>query len=302
MWYIVLSLAIVVLFIALLAEIKSSNKKTDETNNLLSDYQKRVDEQQKLLDDYRALEKNFDNIGEGYEQALLSFDNMEEEKQKMMQTCSQLEQEVAKMKGAYQAVQQNYEIVDQLVKQAEAEAGKSETDAKLIGIIRKLQDLSELGSQAPINVGKRGVPRQIADEAVAQSGILSAKYVRFGIMVADDAADAEFYTTPAKASRVIALLLENSAKFTTDGKVTLFISVADGNISFAVEDSGMGVPAEEAEHVFEPYFKLNSYFDGYGVGLSVARSIARRLGGDVVLDATYTEPGARFVFTLPLAK
>ena len=291
MWYIVLSLAIVVLFIALLAEIKSSNKKTDETNNLLSDYQKRVDEQQKLLDDYRALEKNFDNIGEGYEQALLSFDNMEEEKQKMMQTCSQLEQEVAKMKGAYQAVQQNYEIVDQIVKQAEAEAGKSETDAKLIGIIRKLQDLSELGSQAPINVGKRGVPRQIADEAVAQSGILGAKYVRFGIMVAEDAADAEFYTTPAKASRVIALLLENSAKFTTDG-----------NISFAVEDSGMGVPAEEAEHVFEPYFKLNSYFDGYGVGLSVARSIARRLGGDVVLDTTYTEPGARFVFTLPLAK
>ena len=165
-----------------------------------------------------------------------------------------------------------------------------------------MQDLSELGSQAPINVGKRGVPRQIADEAVAQSGILGAKYVRFGIMVAEDAADAEFYTTPAKASRVIALLLENSAKFTTDGKVTLFISVADGNISFAVEDSGMGVPAEEAEHVFEPYFKLNSYFDGYGVGLSVARSIARRLGGDVVLDTTYTEPGARFVFTLPLAK
>jgi predicted nuclease with TOPRIM domain len=192
MWYGILILAIVVLFIALLAEIKSSNKKTDETNNLLSDYQKRVDEQQKLLDDYRALEKNFDNVGEGYEQALLAFDKMEEEKQKMLETSSQLEQEVQKMKGAYQAVQQNYEIVDQLVKQAETEAGKLETDAKLIGIIRKLQDLSELGSQAPINVGKRGVPRQIADEAVAQSGILNAKYVRFGIMVAEDAADAEF--------------------------------------------------------------------------------------------------------------
>lgn len=302
MWYGILILAIVVLFVALLAEIRSSNKKTDETNNLLSDYQKRVDEQQKLLDDYRALEKNFDNVGEGYEQALLAFDKMEEEKQKMLETSSQLEQEVQKMKGAYQAVQQNYDIIGQLAQQAEDEAGKPESSAKLLSIVRKLQDLSELGSQAPINVGKRGVPRQIADEAVAQSGILSAKYVRFGIMVAEDAADAEFYTTPAKASRVIALLLENSAKFTTDGKVTLFISVADGNISFAVEDSGMGVPAEEAEHVFEPYFKLNSYFDGYGVGLSVARSIARRLGGDVVLDTTYTEPGARFVFTLPLAK
>lgn len=302
MWYIILISVIVVLFIALLAEIKSSNKKTDESNNLLSDYQRRVDEQQKLLDDYRSLEKNFNNIGEGYEQALLSFDSIEEEKQKMRNTCSQLEQEVQKMKGTFQAAQQNYDIVDQLVQQAEAEAGKPDGNAKLMGIIRKLQDLSELCSQAPINIGKRGVPRQIADEAVAQSGILNAKYVRFGIMVAEDANEAKFHTTPAKASRVIALLLENAAKFTTDGNVTLYISVADGNISFAVEDSGVGVPAEEAEHVFEPYFKLNSYFDGYGVGLSVARSIARRLGGDVVLDTTYAGPGARFVFTLPLAK
>lgn len=302
MWYGILILVIVVLFVALLYEIKSSNKKTDETNNLLSDYQKRVDEQQKLLDDYRALEKNFDNVGEGYEQALLAFDKMEEEKQKMLATSSQLEQEVQKMKGAYQAAQQNYDIIGQLAQQAEAEAGKPDGAAKLLAIVRKLQDLSELGSQAPVNVGKRGVPRQIADEAVAQSGILNAKDVQFGIMVAEDANEAEFYTTPAKASRVITLLLENAAKFTTGGKVTLYVSLADGNLSFAVEDTGMGVPADEAEHVFEPYVKLNSYFDGNGVGLSVARSIARRLGGDVVLDTTYAGPGARFVFTLPLAK
>jgi len=302
MWYGILILVIVVLFVALLYEIKSSNKKTDETNNLLSDYQKRVDEQQKLLDDYRALEKNFDNVGEGYEQALLAFDKMEEEKQKMLATSSQLEQEVQKMKGAFQAAQQNYDIIGQLAQQAEAEAGKPDGAAKLLAIVRKLQDLSELGSQAPVNVGKRGVPRQIADAAVAQSGILNAKDVQFGIMVAEDANEAEFYTTPAKASRVITLLLENAAKFTTEGKVTLFVDQADGNVRFAVEDTGMGVPAEEAEHIFEPYVKLNSYFDGNGVGLSVARSIARRLGGDVVLDTTYAGPGARFVFTLPLAK
>jgi len=43
---------------------------------------------------------------------------------------------------------------------------------------------------------------------------------------------------------------------------------------------------------------LDEYYEGTGVGLTVARSIARRLGGDVVLDTTYTE-GARFVFSLP---
>ena len=46
------------------------------------------------------------------------------------------------------------------------------------------------------------------------------------------------------------------------------------------------------------FVQLNEYYDGTGIGLTVARSLARRLGGDVVLDTTYTA-GARFVFTLP---
>ena len=44
--------------------------------------------------------------------------------------------------------------------------------------------------------------------------------------------------------------------------------------------------------------QLNDYYDGTGIGLTVARSLARRLGGDVRLDSTYSG-GARFLFTLP---
>ena len=46
--------------------------------------------------------------------------------------------------------------------------------------------------------------------------------------------------------------------------------------------------------------KLNQYFDGQGIGLTVARNLARRLGGDVVLDTTKDTPGSRFVLTLPI--
>ena len=59
------------------------------------------------------------------------------------------------------------------------------------------------------------------------------------------------------------------------------------------------MPPEEAEHIFEEFVQLNEYYNGTGIGLTVARSIARRLDGDIVLDTTYTD-GARFVFTLPL--
>ena len=51
--------------------------------------------------------------------------------------------------------------------------------------------------------------------------------------------------------------------------------------------------------MFDEFVQLNEYYDGTGIGLTVARSIARRLGGDIVLDTTYG-PGARFVMTLPM--
>ena len=74
----------------------------------------------------------------------------------------------------------------------------------------------------------------------------------------------------------------------------------DGNtVDFTVEDMGTGIPAEDAEKIFEPFTKLNSYFDGAGCGLTVARSIARRLNGDVKLD-TLCALGSRFIFTLPV--
>ena len=68
---------------------------------------------------------------------------------------------------------------------------------------------------------------------------------------------------------------------------------------FLVEDTGIGVPPEEAEHIFEHFVQLDDYQVGTGIGLSLARSLGRRLGGDVVLDTSYTF-GARFIFSLPL--
>ena len=68
---------------------------------------------------------------------------------------------------------------------------------------------------------------------------------------------------------------------------------------FVVEDTGIGVPPKEAENIFTEFVQLDEYYEGTGIGLSVARSLARHMGGEVVLDTSYTG-GARFVMTLPL--
>lgn len=83
-----------------------------------------------------------------------------------------------------------------------------------------------------------------------------------------------------------------------EASVVLRVAMKDEQVAFAVEDTGIGVPPEEAEHIFEEFVQLDDYYYGTGIGLTVARNIARRLGGDIVLDTTYTN-GARFVFSLP---
>lgn len=65
-----------------------------------------------------------------------------------------------------------------------------------------------------------------------------------------------------------------------------------------VEDNGIGIPLEEAEHIFDEFVQLDEYYEGTGIGLTVARSLVRRMNGDITLDTSYTS-GARFIFSLP---
>jgi signal transduction histidine kinase len=118
-------------------------------------------------------------------------------------------------------------------------------------------------------------------------------------------------TNKAHAVKALTLILDNARKFTRPAeatgvsvgsrkeRVTLQIEVANDQVCFIVEDTGIGVPPEEANHIFTEFVQLNEYYDGTGIGLSIARSLARGLHGDIFLDTTYTA-GARFVLTLPI--
>ncbi len=71
-------------------------------------------------------------------------------------------------------------------------------------------------------------------------------------------------------------------------------------IAIAISDNGPGIDPKHKEHIFERFVKLNNHEEGAGLGLPLSRLIARLLGGDLVLDTTYTR-GARFILTIPYA-
>lgn len=302
--FIVLAVA-VGLGIALYFQIKASHKQAAEQEQLLKDYQQRVDDQQKLLDDYRALEKNFDSVGEGYEQALLAFDKMEEEQQKNKQINEALEKRCNALQEQCDRLQQHALKSGEVIDQALAgmrEIAKQTANNKLAALIGKISDMDDVEGQKAIGRIDNILVSQVADEAIAASGVDNISYLKFEKQIDPVAAATMLSTNLVKAVRALTHLLDNALKFTTDGSVTLKVAVDMEKMQaiYTVEDTGAGIEQAEQEHIFEPYVKLNQFFDGQGIGLTVARSIARRLEGDLVLDTSYAGPGSRFVLTLPI--
>ena len=99
--------------------------------------------------------------------------------------------------------------------------------------------------------------------------------------------------------RIISALMENAVKYTDKGSITLRGESDDKLLTITVEDTGCGIPADEAEHIFDRFVKLNSFKEGIGLGLPLSRKLAEQLGGTVTLDTTY-KAGARFIVTIPI--
>ncbi len=110
--------------------------------------------------------------------------------------------------------------------------------------------------------------------------------------------DLVMVTDARKLRQILINLLSNAVKFTTTGEVRLDVETRAGQVTFAVVDTGQGIPSQDHERIFEPFVQGSSIRprpDGTGLGLSVSRRLARMLGGDV---AVQSEPGRGSVFTV----
>ena len=100
--------------------------------------------------------------------------------------------------------------------------------------------------------------------------------------------------------RIMNCLLENATKYTKQGSITVRAKQEDKLLKLIIEDTGSGIPEQEAEHIFDRFVKLDSFKEGIGLGLPLSRKLAEQLGGKVELDTTYKD-GARFIVTLSIS-
>jgi signal transduction histidine kinase/ActR/RegA family two-component response regulator len=111
----------------------------------------------------------------------------------------------------------------------------------------------------------------------------------------------------ARLVQVLANLLINAAKFTPDGgRITVAMQARDGLVAVSVADDGAGMDAAELSNVFEPFTQGQQSVDrpqgGLGLGLAIARSLARLHGGDLVGSSDGQHKGSTFTLTLPQAE
>ena len=102
---------------------------------------------------------------------------------------------------------------------------------------------------------------------------------------------------PVRIQQVLMNLLGNAAKFTASGGISLSATALPQGIEILVTDTGLGMPADEVDKVFEPFHQVDPQnrrgFGGTGLGLAISREIAEAHGG--TLTATSVEgQGSRF--------
>jgi signal transduction histidine kinase len=111
------------------------------------------------------------------------------------------------------------------------------------------------------------------------------------------------YVDEEKLRQIVINLLSNAAKFTERGAIRLKAEAANGSVAIAVADTGIGIPPDKLEMIFEEFEQVDASSTrargGTGLGLAIARRLARLMGGDVGVRSV-VGAGSTFTLTLPL--
>lgn len=173
-----------------------------------------------------------------------------------------------------------------------------ENNQKLLQIIEDVMNISKIESGKEQLVVSSFDLNEVLSSVVetfvpkAQPGVV--------ISTAFDKDSQNVTTDLNRLMEILNHLLLNATKFTSQGNIVLgYKLVEDNRIHIWVKDTGMGIAPENQERVFERFFKVDEYVPGAGLGLSICRTMANSMGGDIGVESVLGK-GSKFWLDIPI--
>lgn len=174
---------------------------------------------------------------------------------------------------------------------------------RLLMLVEDLLTLTSAESRATSREDELRAGSVLAEAARQTCDLLTGRDLE--VVVRDEAPDAVLHGDADELERALVNLVANAVKFTPDGgRVEVVSRTEDGDLVWRVSDTGMGIPEDEAGHLFERFFRaraaVSAAIPGTGLGLSIVRTIAEAHGG-TANRVPHDGPGTTFELRLPLA-
>ena len=173
--------------------------------------------------------------------------------------------------------------------------------------------VDDLLDTARIGRGKLQLEKQIVDLRSLVTEIIDTKWGqtdqprRHSVSV--DLGDIPLFVEadPIRLAQVFTNLIDNAAKFTPDGgRISVTVTAKEGAFSIDVRDTGIGLPADQLQRIFDPFTQLPDPYDpsqsGLGLGLSLVRGLTELHGGTVHVASAGPGQGSCFTVRLPAAQ
>lgn len=178
-------------------------------------------------------------------------------------------------------------------------------DRQLAHMVRMVNDLLDVSriSQGRLALSKRPVALSaVVDDAVETSRVLIESQGHRLHREVDPALVVD--VDPTRLAQVLANLLNNAAKYTPPGGELCVKARRDGDrVAVRVSDNGMGIPADQVEHVFDLFAQVDGHGEhargGLGIGLAISRRLVELHGGTLEAFSDGPGRGSRFVVSLP---
>jgi signal transduction histidine kinase len=195
-------------------------------------------------------------------------------------------------------------IPDPVTDNQRTQLGRVDASARhLLELIDEVLTLSRLEAGREIVSPREIVVADVLDQTAAMiEPMANARTLRLDVRRPSPTLTIE--SDAGKLRQILLNLLTNAIKFTDEGSVTVSAEEdRDGTVAFRVKDTGIGIAPEYQDRIFESFWQVQQTMTrrvgGAGLGLNVARQLARLLGGDVTVESI---PGAGSTFTLRLPR